>query len=73
MCLICWNKGENIIEKSILGGLLSLMSSLFGEIHNNIMVGPVRVRGYYEQRSVHSNEKMKSIKSALRKLTNHRH
>ena len=48
------------------------MSSLFGEIHNNIMVGPIRVRGYYEQRNVHSNEKMKSIKKASRKVTNHR-
>ena len=65
---ICWL----LIGLAWLGGLLSLMSSLFGEIHSNIMVGPVRMKSFYEQRNVHSKEKMKSIKKASRTVTNNR-
>ena len=50
----------------------SLLSSLFGEIHNNIMVGPIRMKSFYEQRNVHSNEKMTSIKKARKQVTSNR-
>ena len=45
------------------------MTSLFGEIHNSIFVGPIKIKKDFERNNIHSNEMMKSIKKASKPVT----
>ena len=58
---LCWL----LIGLSWLGGLLSLMSSLMGNVNYSILIGPIRLKKF-ENRNLHSNEKMAQVKKAKR-------
>ena len=62
MMALCWL----LIGLAWLGGLLSLMTTLFGEIQNSIFIGPIKLKSDYEAKNLHSNEQMKSIKRVRR-------